>query len=466
MTYSLHFPSIIYRFYKFTVLALITFILSGNIFGQNEQIYFQQNSFELSIESQQKLDSIILQIKKTSSFEEIALIGYTDPDGAIDYNNYLSLQRAKKVKSYLEKNGLINPIHILSKGESIQLNSNSTEKEKLQNRRVEIQRNFSTNNKVFEDFKSTNQVFKIKPNLDTLLICKAGTSIEISNDCFQTKDLKSPITLNVKEFYSKKDFVLANLTTLDINNKLLESRGMIQIEAYQKNKKLELKPNENIKIIFRDKQQNDSTEIFNGIKHNDNIQWAKSESNSVNSVIQKSGNSSTYVNKKLTSYSEWKYEKINGELFKITKTLKNVKKKKVDTNFIFDTISAESEFYTENLLLSSGKLGWINCDRFYKEDSKKIDFSVEFKGDFTPSLVAVFKDINSVLPFSYIEDNRLFFKGVPEGMDIELIGLFKDGKSEYIQFAQKRITSRDGANEIIIFEKSTKNEIELKLQSL
>ena len=51
-------------------------------------------------------------------------------------------------------------------------------------------------------------------------------------------------------------------------------------------------------------------------------------------------------------------------------------------------------------------------------------------------------------------------------MDIELIGLFKDGKSEYIQFAQKRITSRDGANEIIIFEKSTKNEIELKLQSL
>ena len=119
---------------------------------------------------------------------------------------------------------------------------------------------------------------------------------------------------------------------------------MIQIEAYQKNKKLELKPNENIKIIFRDKQQNDRTEIFNGIKHNDNIQWAKSESNSVNSVIQKSGNSSTYVNKKLTSYSEWKYEKINGELFKITKTLKNVKKKKVDTNFIFDTISAESEF--------------------------------------------------------------------------------------------------------------------------
>jgi len=104
-------------------------------FGQSSLVYFDKDSYSLSTRTKQKLDSLIEKIKKTPSVNEIAIIGYTDFDASFQYNKYLSLKRARKVKEYLSSKGLQNRFHVLSKSESELVNDNKTELEKAKIRR-------------------------------------------------------------------------------------------------------------------------------------------------------------------------------------------------------------------------------------------------------------------------------------------------------------------------------------------
>jgi hypothetical protein len=108
------------------------------------------------------------------------------------------------------------------------------------------------------------------------LTCQSGTIITLRKDIFNTKNTSTPITIKVKEYYTKNEFVLSNLTTQDVDKKQLESRGMINIEAFQGDKKLELNSGESIDILFKDRELNDETQTFNGITLNEDIIWENS----------------------------------------------------------------------------------------------------------------------------------------------------------------------------------------------
>lgn len=70
----------------------------------------------------------------------IAVTGYTDSDGSNDYNEKLSLSRAKKVCDYLKTCGVPSAkLSIKWLGESSPKNMNTTAVEKSENRRVEIE---------------------------------------------------------------------------------------------------------------------------------------------------------------------------------------------------------------------------------------------------------------------------------------------------------------------------------------
>ncbi len=431
------------------IFIIITFITKQTL-GQSNQIYFAKNSDIISTEFKPRLDSLITELKKGNGTEEIGLVGHTDSDASNEYNKNLSFRRSKTVKEYLISNGIKNQIHIDSKGESQQLNQNKTEFDKAKNRRVEIQRNYSKNNFVFNDFDKEFQVFTINTLKDTILKCKFGTNIQIDKNIFQSTNPSDPITIKVQEFYDKKDFVLSNLTTQDLNNNQLVSSGMINIEAFQNDKKLELKSDKKIGVLFKDRKPNDDSETFNGITHDEEIAW------------DNTSDSTTVMSQEVFGSSEnskWKYESINGESFKIIETFKNGKT-------THDTISLESEIMTKELVLNSKKLGWINCDRFYKDNSTKIDLIVEYKGDFVPNLVVVFEDINSVLPYSYREDNKLIFKNIPSDKNIVFIGLFKSKNSDKILFAQKRTLSKIGLVEDLKFEELSREEVVQKTNAL
>ncbi len=437
------------------ILIIITALLSFKNFGQNF-VYFEKNSFTLNEHFKVKLDSIITLVKQGNPLEEIALRGHTDKDAGEQYNKSLSFKRACVVREYFIEKGLKNKIHIDSKGETELVNSNNNESDKAKNRRVEIILNYSTDNLVFERFNKEYQIFTINSKKDTVLKCSSGTEIRIKKNSIETYNDPADVTIKVQEFYSKKDFILSNLTTHDVNNALLESGGMINIEAYQGDKRLELKNTDSLGILFKNKKVNDRMEMFNGVKHNDQVIWSNSV-HSTSTIV--SMNSYTLIMGERVSESKSKYETINGQKLKITET-----KEKGKT--YYDTVSVESEALTNDLWLNTNRFGWINCDRFYKYETPKIDIVVQYSGSFVPNVVAVFKDINSILPYSYREDNKLVFKNVPSNQEITFIGIQGTKNKEKIFFAEKKSITKSAVIENIIFKELLPIEVEQRMKTL
>lgn len=75
-------------------------------------------------------------------------------------------------------------------------------------------------------------------------------------------------------------------------------------------------------------------------------------------------------------------------------------------------------------------LGWINCDRFYNDDRKKVNFYVDLPGNAANyQTMLVFDNIRSMIP-GEVSGNSVAFKNVPHGQTAKIISLtVKDGKT-------------------------------------
>jgi predicted CXXCH cytochrome family protein len=87
------------------------------------------------IENIQKLTNYLLDNQTLI----VKIVGHTDSIGSVEYNQYLSLQRANSVKSLIIDSGVNkNRIYVLGRGESEPSSSNSNSKGRSLNRRVEF----------------------------------------------------------------------------------------------------------------------------------------------------------------------------------------------------------------------------------------------------------------------------------------------------------------------------------------
>jgi len=69
----------------------------------------------------------------------VHIAGHTDSTGAADYNQQLSVNRARSVRDYLIGQGIVSErIHTTGYGETVPIASNETAAGRAQNRRVEI----------------------------------------------------------------------------------------------------------------------------------------------------------------------------------------------------------------------------------------------------------------------------------------------------------------------------------------
>ncbi len=108
-----------------------------------------------------------------------------------------------------------------------------------------------------------------------------------------------------------------------------------------------------------------------------------------------------------------------------------------------DTAVSESSYTysaqpTNTSLLSLGKkfnvdikkLGWVNCDRFYKYDREKIDFFVNINDTAQNYYtILVFDKIKSVMAGQGSGD-RVLFPGIPKGMNVKVVSIgVKNGKT-------------------------------------
>ncbi|MFZ6052817.1 OmpA family protein [Halocola ammonii] len=424
------------------------------IFSQsNTTVYFEDDKFDLTYSTKQTLDSVANSILNNVEREEIALIGHTDTDASDGYNERLADRRARSVKAYLISKGVDGKFYLFSRGESNPVNENVSDHQKALNRRVEIIRDYNSENVVFASFEKPGQKFNINPQKPIVLRCQEGTSIHIGADAFDLIDPNSNVTIAVQEFYEKGIFIAANLTTKTKSGEILESRGMINIEAFQNGEPIDLKDGKSIDIGFRDREPNDGTTIFEGTETDNGVVWEEAAEPKEDREVTAS--ESEQPSRETLESQGWRMVRVKKK--KIYFWHKNVdgywnvgfQRTRADGT-IENYEGLESDAAMNNLLRSTN-LGWINCDRFYQTPQPKVDFVVEYEGDFTPSVFLVFKEINSVMPYSYRKGNRLYFTGIPVDMQAEIVGLYKSADRDEVQFARKPIKVMGGVNEEIDF---------------
>ena len=100
-------------------------------------VFFNYDSYKLSITEKDKLDNYISTLIKTDS-NPIIIYGHTDTKGSKKYNLILSEQRALSVSKYFRKKGINNKLIIKSYGEDYPLIITGDNVEEENNRRVEV----------------------------------------------------------------------------------------------------------------------------------------------------------------------------------------------------------------------------------------------------------------------------------------------------------------------------------------
>lgn len=424
-----------------TYLAFLS-VLFGALFSANsiaqDVVLFDKDRYLLTSASISFLDSLAETI--TNPAEELLLIGHTDSDASDAYNKELSLNRAKAVRSYFEDKGITNRFHIEYKGERAPLNKNRNEGEMSVNRRVEIVREFTADNKVFNSMTKTPEVFVLDNSKDTVLLCNEGTEIAIKAGSFQT-DSDTPITFSVAEFYNKGEFVSNNLTTLTSDGRQLISGGMLKLTATQNGQELDLASGKEIDLKFRDREEGDEMILFNGVDHGTDIAW-EDPSTANEMFFGFSFRKVRTVGGDTVMIETMKQQRIDGKLFEITKKMERDRYESEYTTTV-DTVPLESKNQLNSLIMRTSKLGWINCDKFAPSEPL-IDFYVDYEGDFIPAVLLVFRDINSVLSYSTRENNRLIFKNIPADRIFDVVGLFSEdgttllyGREQYVKGDQE-----------------------------
>ncbi len=100
-----------------------------------DNLLFATGKSEIVSSSFPSLDELAAYLSKNK--KSIQLIGHTDDQGAEEYNQKLSQDRANAVKTYLESKGATS-VTALGKGESEPIADNSTADGRSKNRRVEF----------------------------------------------------------------------------------------------------------------------------------------------------------------------------------------------------------------------------------------------------------------------------------------------------------------------------------------
>jgi hypothetical protein len=272
---------------KFGFLLLF-FLLVSIAHGQTQtlrkSIYFDVAKYNLSSDSKSTLDQVLDSLKLYQNYS-IAVYGNTDYDGDSVYNIKLSEKRVLETQQYLTKRGIkIDHFSTFAYGEEKPIADNATEPGKQKNRRVDIvityTRTVPEENKqkipaiaaFYSQIGQKAQEFFINPSKDTLLRCEQGTIVYIKANTLKSnaKGTKNCVTIKIKEFQLKSDMILDNLSTTS-NGEMIESAGMVNIEAYDGNgKKINRIKSKGIVILIPSDKINPNMQIFKGKRSDQN----------------------------------------------------------------------------------------------------------------------------------------------------------------------------------------------------
>jgi hypothetical protein len=372
----------------------------------------------------------------------------------------------------------------------------------------------------FKSVKKTPQIIEVNTEKDFTVTCKEGTVLTIPTQSFvdvKTGELtRGIINLEVTEFFKLSDMLLANLTTKS-EDKILETGGMLYLDANKNGEKLKLK--ESITISFPDKMNKAGMQLFAGEENNNRVNWKLrsnksdiifSKDSSLNVIERISGDDydrtlwikeimldSTLIvtdefYNSVLDYEERKLIRrlqdyslqnrkviIRKELLElkdspfkihpqdsisrgghiIRKPLE-LKQKRLSRVLTARTPSAEDDKYN---VFKTSKLGWINCDRFVKSKKRKIKYKLKIKNAEGADVKLVFKSVSSILPSNKQNDYYDFGK-VPIDEAITIIAIKEKNGKLFLSIQESKTEAKPKIE--FNFEKVTVKELKKKLETL
>jgi hypothetical protein len=123
---------------------------------------------------------------------------------------------------------------------------------------------------LFEELKKAAQIFTVSPLSDTTLTGKEGTKLNIPAGIWVDKHGKkvtSEVRVELTEYYSKADIILANLSTSS-NGMMLETGGMVYLKAFSGKEEVKIMKSGSIELKLPTSNYKDDMEIFYGT-HNE-----------------------------------------------------------------------------------------------------------------------------------------------------------------------------------------------------
>jgi hypothetical protein len=183
------------------------------------------------------------------------------------------------------------------------------------------------------------QVVIIDPTRDTVVTGSKGTKLNILKNSFidqNEKAITTPVTLELWESYSIADFITNNLQTLHKDGRILESRGMIWLNAKANGvDSINIAESRPIKISFPPQEYPTGTELFTGERDNDgHIVW-----NNVKDRVA--------ISRPMPSARPQRSDTIGGS-----------------TDAIIGNIFINGK---DTISFRSAKLGYVNVDFFYED---------------------------------------------------------------------------------------------------
>jgi|GEM_PF-6509412 len=249
------------------LIFILLLSLSFTAFAQEfeQSVYFNSAQDSLTESAKAKLEELVAQSQDYPDLV-LDLKGFCDQAGSHSYNQDLAQKRAQAVADFLEEKGLkASRFSLIAEGEL-------QEGDWANNRRVELKLQVFQP-KSWEEFYSfmdqrMKQEFWINPNRDTLIFGANGSQLFIPAGSFVRANgqavTDNKVKIELREALSLNDMWMQNLQTVAPGHELIETGGMVNIQAQDSNEEdLQLAPKASLNLrLPSDAPLNEGMQVF------------------------------------------------------------------------------------------------------------------------------------------------------------------------------------------------------------
>ena len=319
----------------------------------------------------------------------------------------------------------------------------------------------ASGNIILED--ENRQCYSFNPTTDNQITTANGNRFYFPPNAFETMKGATVVNQNIEicvyEFMDKKSLVYSGLTT-DANGKMLETAGSYYIEANLNGEELRLGKGESYTVEMKMTQESfpDMFTYYGG-KRDGLVDWTVNRNEPAMATV---ANTTIPNLQKKTEQNFIQKEQIYNNKNGLNRNNIAINE---DGEGFYDQEYIESEQAVDFYEMSAGKLGWINCDRFY-EVKNTATLAVKIDSDESMVVRLVFRNINSVMP-CYSDSNhkdQYQATGIPKGEKVLLLAY--SVKDENAVFGYKEITIGENDVETITLSNLSKTRFKSAVSEL